>query len=105
MEVAAFCARLYLQSTLATDPMASPAFADFKGLPPMSVHASRYDIRFDDALKIIENAKAANIPCRVNYWDSPRHHLERFNSKDARKSFELAASFVKEAVRDIAYTD
>ncbi len=98
MEIAAFCARLYLQEILPTDPMASPAFADFSGFPPIAVHASRYDMRFDDAIKIIENAKKANVPCRINYWDSPRHHLERFNSRDARKSLELAAEFVVEIV-------
>lgn len=95
MEIAAFCARLYLQDTLPTDPGASPAFADFTGFPPLAVHTSKFDIRFDDALKIIENAKAANVPCKINYWDSPRHHLERFNSKDARKSFELASDFIQ----------
>ena len=96
MEIAAFCARLYLQDTLPTDPMASPAFAKFDDFPPIAVHASQHDIRFDDALKIIENARTANVPCHINYWDSPRHHLERFNSKDARRSLKLAAEFISE---------
>ncbi|NHK26935.1 alpha/beta hydrolase [Parvularcula flava] len=98
MEIAAFCARLYLQDTLPTDPMASPVYGEIKGLPPMAIHSSRYDIRFDDALRLVEKAEKAGVPCRINYWDSPRHHLERFKSRDADKSFELAAVFVEEVM-------
>ncbi|GGC99000.1 alpha/beta hydrolase fold domain-containing protein [Aquisalinus flavus] len=98
MEIAAFCARLYLQDTLPTNPMASPVYGEVKGLPPMAIHSSRYDIRFDDALRLVEKAEKAGVPCRINYWDSPRHHLERFKSRDADKSFELAAAFVEEVM-------
>lgn len=95
METAAFCAKIYLQEAEATNPLASAIYADLDGLPPLSIHTSQYDMHFDDALKLVENADAAHVPANVNYWDSPRHHLERFNSKEAKKSLELAAQFVK----------
>ncbi|MBO6726092.1 MAG: alpha/beta hydrolase [Rhizobiaceae bacterium] len=91
METAAFAARLYLHDTLPTDGAASPAYATLEGFPPMTVHCSRYDIHFDDAVRLAEQAEAANVPIRVNYWDSPRHHLERFGSRDANESIRLAA--------------
>ncbi len=91
METAAFAARLYLDDTLPTDPGASPAYAALDGFPPMAVHCSRYDMHFDDAVRLAEQAEAAGVPVRVNYWESPRHHLERFRSRDARESIALAA--------------
>lgn len=98
MEVAAFCARLYLQDALPTDPLASPVYGDLSGLPPLAIHSSRYDIRFDDAVKLVEKAKRAGVSCRINYWDSPRHHLERFKSRDADRSLEIAADFVRDVM-------
>ena len=96
METAAFCARLYLQGENPTHPIASPVFADLTGMPPMAIHTSRHDMHFDDALKLVENAEDAGVTAHIRYWDSPCHHLERFKTRDARKSFSLAARFVTE---------
>ncbi len=102
METAAFSARLYLGDTLPTDPRASPAFAALTGFPPLAIHCSRHDMHFDDAVTLAEKAKDAGVPIRMNYWNSPRHHLERFRSKDAEKSFKLAAEFTQGLLRDAA---
>ena len=97
MESAAFCARLYLQSTLATDPMASPIYADFDQFPRMLIHMSQHDMHFDDAVTLVEKAQKSNIHVKMNYWDTPRHHLERMSSRDANASFKMAAKFVTES--------
>ena len=102
METAAVAARLYLGDTLPTDPRASPAYADLSGLPAMAVHCSRFDMHFDDAVGLSEQASDAGIPIRMNYWNSPRHHLERFRSRDAQASIEIAAGFVRERLRLMA---
>ncbi len=94
METAAFCARLYLQGKEATHPLASAIYADLSGFPPMAIHTSQFDMHFDDAITLTENAKASGVECHVNYWDTPRHHLERLKSKDAQKSYEIAAEFI-----------
>lgn len=96
METAAFCARLYLQDTLATDPMVSPIYADFDGWPPMLIHTSENDMHFDDALRMAENGQKSGCDVRINYWDSPRHHLERLSSRDAELSFQKVARFIEE---------
>ncbi|WP_417623021.1 alpha/beta hydrolase fold domain-containing protein [Parasphingorhabdus sp.] len=94
METAAFSAKLYLGDTLPTDPRASPVYADLREFPPLAIHCSRHDMHFDDAVQLAEKAHDADVPVRMNYWDSPRHHLERFGSKDALKSFDLVAEFI-----------
>ena len=94
MEFVAFCARLYLGDALAVSPLASPLFADFSGLPPILVHASRRDIYFDDSVRLVQRAREAGIDARINYWDHPQHFLEQFLSPEAAKSLELAAQFI-----------
>ncbi len=98
MESAAFCARLYLEDELATHPLASPVYADFDGFPSLCIHTSEHDIHFDDAVKLAQNAHKANVDVQMNYWDTPRHHLERLKSKDSTHSFALAAKFVEQCL-------
>lgn len=99
METAAFSAKLYLGDTLPTDPRASPVYADLREFPPLAIHCSRHDMHFDDAVQLAEKADDASVSIRMNYWNSPRHHLERFGSKDAVRSFDLVAEFIDSQVR------
>lgn len=94
METAAFCARLYLQDEPVTSPLASPIFADQTGWPPILIHTSENDIHFDDAIRLAENGQKHGCDVRLNYWDSPRHHLERLSSKAAAQSFGQVNAFI-----------
>lgn len=87
-----------LWSSLFIDPKASPIFADFDGFPRMCIHTSKHDMHFDDAVKLAENAHKASVYVKMNYWDTPRHHLERLSSKDAEHSYRLAATFVDDCI-------
>lgn len=94
METAAFCARLYLQDEPVTSPLASPVFADQAGWPPVLIHTSEHDLHFDDAIRMAENGQKHGCDVRLNYWDSPRHHLERLSSQAAAQSFREVNSFI-----------
>ncbi|WP_339757661.1 alpha/beta hydrolase [uncultured Hoeflea sp.] len=94
METAAFCARLYLQDEPVTSPLASPVFADQSGWPPILIHTSENDLHFDDAIRMAENGQKQGCDVRINYWDSPRHHLERLSSEAAAQSFGEVNSFI-----------
>lgn len=94
METAAFCARLYLQDEPVTSPVASPVFADQNGWPPMLIHTSENDLHFDDAIRMAENGQKHGCEVRINYWDSPRHHLERLSSEAAAQSFGEVNAFI-----------
>jgi len=94
METAAFCARLYLRDEPVTSPLASPVFADQTGWPPMLIHTSENDLHFDDAIRMAENGQRQGCEVRINYWDSPRHHLERLSSEAAAQSFGEVNAFI-----------
>ena len=99
MESAAFCARLYLKDTLPTNPLASPIFADLTDFPPILIHTSENDLHFDDAIKLAENGEKQGCDVKINYWDSPRHHLERLSSDDAKESFTEVSRFVDRVLK------
>jgi acetyl esterase/lipase len=95
MESLAMMAHFYLQGRAATDPIASPLFGDFRGLPPLLVHASRNDILFDDAVRLTDRVRDANGDLTVRFWIDETHVWERRNSPEARQSISLAAQFIR----------
>lgn len=54
-------AALYLAGRPATTPLASPLFADLKGLPPLMIHASRHEILLADSTRLHERAKQQGV--------------------------------------------
>jgi monoterpene epsilon-lactone hydrolase len=66
-------ARNYLRKTVPTDPYASPVYADFKGFPPVMVHAGAMEILRDDASRIGEKAAAAGVPVSIEIYDGMQH--------------------------------
>ncbi len=95
METAAFCARAYLAEAMPTNPLASAIFAELSDLPPLAVHTSRYDMHFDDALKLVQGIHRDGGHAEIRYWESPRHHLERFDTAEANNSLSMAAGFLR----------
>lgn len=98
METAAFCARLYLANTLATEPLASTIFGNLAGFSPILIHTSTFDMHFDDAVRLAEIGHENGCRMQLHYWESPRHHLERLHRKDAEKSYQRVAEFVASCI-------
>lgn len=54
-------AALYLAGKPTQTPLASPLFADLRGLPPLMVHASTHEILLSDSTRLHERAKAQGV--------------------------------------------
>jgi acetyl esterase/lipase len=96
MESFAITAQLYLQGRNPTDPVASPIYGDFKGFPPILIHASQEDLLFDDALRLAEKMREANGHLTVRVWRDETHVWERMQGAKARQSIAMAAKFIRE---------
>jgi monoterpene epsilon-lactone hydrolase len=66
-------ARAYLGSTPATDPLASPVFADLRGLPPLLIHAGRDEALASDATRLAEAARKAGVDATIELTDGVPH--------------------------------
>ncbi len=66
-------AELYLQGVDPTDPLASPARADFAGLPPIYIQASGHETLLDDALEIGAQAARAGVEVRLDVFPEMQH--------------------------------
>jgi epsilon-lactone hydrolase len=58
----AFLNRWYRPDVDATDPLISPVFGDFTGLPPLLFQTGHTEVLRDDSVRVTERARAAGVP-------------------------------------------
>jgi epsilon-lactone hydrolase len=88
-------AALYLAGADARDPSASPLYADFAGLPPMLLFASRHEILRDDTLRVAQRAAAAGVKVELVVRDKLPHVWPVFVGilPEAREAFATVTLF------------
>jgi acetyl esterase/lipase len=91
-------AALYLAGADARDPRASPLYADFRGLPPMLMFASRHEILRDDTLRLAERASAAGVKVELVLRDRLPHVWPVFVNllPEAREAFAAVTEFARQ---------
>ena len=91
-------AAMYLAGADACDPRASPLYADFAGLPPMLLFASRHEILRDDTLRLAERASAAGVRVKLIVRDRLPHVWPVFVTllPEAREAFAAVSAFAQE---------
>ncbi|WP_144144303.1 alpha/beta hydrolase [Paraburkholderia sp. BCC1884] len=92
-------ATLYLGDTPATDPYASPVYADLRGLPPLFIMAGSTEVLLDDSQRIADNASAAGVDCEFEVWKKMPHVWPLFAPfiPEANRALDDAAAFVRRA--------
>ena len=54
-------------------PLASPLFADLRGLPPLLIQVSAHEILLDDSLRLADTARLAGTEVELQIWDGVWH--------------------------------
>jgi monoterpene epsilon-lactone hydrolase len=90
-------ARNYLQEASAKNPLASPLYADLRGLPPLLLHVGADEILRDDAVRLAKRAEAAGVETQLQIWPVVPHgwQLGAGFIPEARRSLALAAEFLR----------
>jgi epsilon-lactone hydrolase len=93
-------ASLYLQGQDPTNPLASPLYGDFTGLPPLLIQVGAPEILLDDSTRVAARAEAAGVPVELTIWDNLPHvwHVAQHFLPEARIALDQAASFAKSAL-------
>ncbi|HCA48712.1 MAG TPA: alpha/beta hydrolase, partial [Armatimonadetes bacterium] len=55
------------------DPLASPVFADYRGLPPLLVQVGEHEIIRDDSVRVAERAREAGVEVTLEIWEGMFH--------------------------------
>ena len=89
-------ARFYVGSADPMRPLISPLYGDFRGLPPMLVHASEVEVLRDDAIRVAEVARRAGVHVELQLWPHVPHVWQFFAAvlPEARASLTAATRFI-----------
>ena len=84
----AFLQRWYRPDVDATDPLISPVFGDFTGLPPLLFQTGHTEVLRDDWCGPTERARAAGVPVRLEVFPLVPHawHQQDLASRDPRRA-------------------
>jgi monoterpene epsilon-lactone hydrolase len=83
-------AQAYLGGADPRAPLASPLYADLKGLPPLLIQVGSDEILLSDSTELAERAKGAGVNVTLEVWEPMQH------------DWHFAASFVPEGRQAIA---
>ncbi|HAH10137.1 MAG TPA: alpha/beta hydrolase [Alphaproteobacteria bacterium] len=101
-EILGVCARHYLRGTSPADPFASPIYGDYRGLPPLMIHAGSLEVLKDDASRIGERAAAASVNVNVEVYEGMPHFFQAIpDLSEAKVSLTRSASFIKARTPDM----
>jgi len=66
-------AQMYAGDSDPKNPLISPIYADYKGLPPMLIQVGDAEILLDDSTRVAERARAAGIKVELEAWPEMFH--------------------------------
>tara|TARA_R110000868_G_scaffold157512_2_gene384807 strand:- start:5573 stop:6514 length:942 start_codon:yes stop_codon:yes gene_type:complete len=99
VEAALLGARHYLGPVSPTDPLASPLYARFDGLPPLTIHVGGNEILLDDSLRLADRARAAGVNVEIRVWPDLPHVFQAASFlPEARQSLAELAEALRSAV-------
>ncbi len=90
-------ARAYLGATPPRTPLASPLFADLRGLPPLLIHVGSDEVLLDDAVQLADRAKAGGVDATLEIYDRMIHVWHWFLPMldEAQTAVEAIGRFVR----------
>jgi acetyl esterase/lipase len=83
----------------ASNPLASPLFADMRGLPPLLLHVGTHELFLDDSVRFAEKATAAGVDVTLRVWDGLWHVFQTFGwVPEAREAIEEIGRFARRRI-------
>jgi len=78
-------------------PLASPLYADLRGLPPLLIHVGANETLLDDSRRLAERAQAAGAQIELKVWPAVPHVWQLMHRwiPEGRESLAQASSFLR----------
>jgi monoterpene epsilon-lactone hydrolase len=91
-------AQAYLGGKNPRTPLASPLYADLKGLPPLLIQVGDAETLLDDATRIAARARAAGVQVKLEVWPEMIHVWQLFASflPEGQEAVEGIGKFIRD---------
>jgi epsilon-lactone hydrolase len=90
-------ARHYVGGGNPRHPLASPIYADMRGLPPLLIHVGDAEVLLDDSVRAAERAKAAGVSVTLEVWPEMIHVWHSFASilPEGQQAIDKIGEFIR----------
>lgn len=85
----------YLGKTDPRDPLASPVFGDFRGIPPLLIQVGEHEMLRDDSVRVSQKARADGISAKLEVWPGMVHVFQIRELPESREAIEHIAEFMR----------
>jgi acetyl esterase/lipase len=99
-------AAAYLGDVDPTTPLASPVFADLRGLPPLLILVGDHEVLRDDSVTLAARAQEAGVPVTLRVFEELHHIWPWFASDtdEGKEAVAAIAAFVRSHVDHVDAT-
>jgi acetyl esterase/lipase len=96
-------AQLYLGESDPRTPLASPLYADLKGLPPILIQVGSHELLLSDATCFAEQAQAAGSPVTLQVWKDMQHewHFAANLLPESRQAISQIGQFIEAQIGSV----
>lgn len=85
----------YLGKTDPRDPLASPVFGDYHGIPPLLIQVGEHEMLRDDSVRVAKKAQADGIPVKFEIWPGMVHVFQIRRLPESREAIDQIAEFMR----------
>lgn len=91
----------YLGKQDPRNPLASPVFGDYRGLPPLLIQAGEHEMLRDDSIRVAKKARADGIDVQLEIWPGMFHVFQSHEPllPEAREAVEHIGEFVRRCTK------
>src|SRR5262245_46047251 len=84
----------YLEKLDPRNPLASPVFGDYRGIPPLLIQVGEHEMLRDDCIRAANKARSDGIPVKLEVWPGMVHVFQIRGLPESRMAIEHIAEFV-----------
>jgi acetyl esterase/lipase len=85
----------YLATADPRNPLASPVFGDYHGIPPLLIQVGEHEMLRDDSVRVAERARSDGIPVTFEVWPGMVHVFQIRGLPESREAIEQIAEFMR----------
>lgn len=91
--------KLYLGDKDPKDPLASPVFGNYRGLPPILFLTGELEMLRDDSIRAARKACADGVSVQLEIWPGMVHVFPVRELPESKEAIELMAAFMAKATK------
>lgn len=85
----------YLGKTDPRDPLVSPVFGDYRGLPPLLFQIGEHEMLRDDGIRAARKARADGAAVKLEVWPGMFHVFQSHDIPEARAAIAHMGDFIR----------